>query len=186
MNRLLNTSSITGSAWELIAREHAGAMPLTLREEARAACGRGEPGARGLQRCLLEVRATAHRLDRHRFDDKLLAAVDETELRAMGALERGFHFRLRWRGLPAARRARERESWNNERGVGAGISNMCTREDLDPVRCDVLACNLTDRLPGERAADPRDRCDRLDAHRLLDRLLAGGADIGEPHAVGGQ
>src|SRR5204863_428437 len=132
-----------------------GAMPLTFREEARAACGRGEPGTRGLQRCLLEARAAADRLDRHRFDDEFLAAIDEAEARFVRAFEGGFHLCLRWRGLPAPHGVRQREGRHDERRVSAGISDMRAPEDLDPVLCDTLAFDLADRLLDKCAANTR-------------------------------
>jgi hypothetical protein len=46
---------------------------------------------------------------------------------------------------------------------------------------DFIAC-----VVAEAAPDRRDRRQRRLAERLLERLLAGGADVGEAHAVGGQ
>src|SRR5215470_15876657 len=63
---------------------------------------------------------------------------------------------------------------------------MRAYEHLDLVAGNTLTFDLADRLLSERAANPRKGGDRLGAYRLLDCLLAGCADVGEPHAVGGK
>ena len=61
---------------------------------------------------------------------------------------------------------------------------MRAHEHFDLVRWNALARDLASGLCSERIAEARERSDGLVAHRLLDRLLAGGADIGESHPVG--
>ena len=56
----------------------------------------------------------------------------------------------------------------------------------DLVRRDALASDFTDRVASQPARHAFERLARLVAERLLDRLLANAADIGEPHAVGGE
>ena len=73
--------------------------------------GEGSFAARGLQLLFAEFRAAADRLDRHGFDDELLLAVDEAELRLVRLLEGRLH-----RG--------KRAGLHHQRRVGAGVADM--------------------------------------------------------------
>jgi len=78
---------------KLLADEHRGLVPFPARIKFGPARGGGEGGARRRRHRLGELRAPADRLDRHRFDDQLLAIVDESEPRFVRGLEGGFHLR---------------------------------------------------------------------------------------------
>ena len=61
---------------------------------------------------------------------------------------------------------------------------MRALDHFDLRRRDALARDLGLGFPAELSAGLLHGGERLRAERLLDRLLAGGADVGEPHAVG--
>lgn len=109
----------------------------------------------------------------------------------MGGLEGGFHLRegeaIESRISGAQRRAsgRHGECRHHQRGVGAGVADVRTDEDLDRLRGDALVDDFAPGVLRQSPADARDRCQRRIPERLFDRLLARGADVGEAHAVGG-
>ena len=158
---------------ELVAGEDRGLVPFPVGKEFGLAGGRGELGARGLVRALAELGAAADRLDRHRLDHKLLAAVDEAEARLVRLLEGGFHFG-------------ERARLDDQRRVGAGVADVGADDHLDLAGRHALARDLGLGVLAEPSALALERGKRFCAERLFDRLLAGGADVGQAHAVGGK
>ena len=128
---------------------------------------------RGLVLALAELGAAADRLDRHRLDHQLLGAVDEAEARLVGLLEGGFHFG-------------ERAGFDHQRRVGAGVADMGADDHLDLGGGHALAGDLGLGVLAEPAALALDGGERLGAEIFLDGLLAGGADVGQAHAVGRQ
>ena len=131
----------------------------------------GEPGA------------AADRLDRDGLDDELLALVDEAEARLVGGLERGLYVRQR-DGLACP--AVYREARHHQRRVGAGITDVRAHMHAHGVAGHALADHLVAGLAAEALSRRDDGSERALAERLLDRLLARRANVGEPHAVGGQ
>ena len=63
---------------------------------------------------------------------------------------------------------------------------MCARACTVTASAHALADHLVSRVVAEAAADGGDRRQRRVPEWLFERLLAGGADVGEAHAVGGQ
>src|SRR5271169_4576168 len=78
--------------YKLVARINQRALPFAAREEARAACRRGQLRPRGLARLFPESRAAADRFDRDRLDHERFAAINKAELRLVRALEGALHF----------------------------------------------------------------------------------------------
>ena len=158
---------------QLVAREDGRLVPCAGGEKLRAPRRLRQGRARGLAGALAEFDAAANRFDRHRLDHHLLGPVDEAEACLVRLLEGALHRRR------AARR-------HHQRGVGAGVADMRTHEDLDLARWHALAGDFVARLFSEPRALAFDGGERLGAEHQLDRLLARGADIGEPHAIGRQ
>ena len=106
---------------KLVAGVDRGLVPGAAGEEfacggrARAACRASSCGA------FAELGAAADRLDRHRLDHQLLAAVDEAEARLVRLLEGGFHL---------GKRAR----LDHQRRVGAGVADVGAHDHLDLAR----------------------------------------------------
>jgi len=108
-----------------------------------------------------------------RLDDDLLRLVDEAEARLVGGSE----------GLLHLGEAAER---HDQRGIGSGVTHMGAHMRGDVRCCDALAGDLAAGIGAETLAQIGERRQRGLAERLLDRLLAGRPDVGEPHAVGGE
>ena len=122
---------------------------------------------------LAELGAAADRLDRHRLDHQLLGAVDEAEARLVRLLERGLHLG-------------ERAGLDHQRRVGAGVADVRADDHLDLARGHALAGDLGLGILAEASALALDGGERLGAEVFLDGQLAGGADVGQAHAVGRQ
>ena len=116
-------------------------------------------------------RRAADGLDRHRFDNDRLVAIDKAEAALMGAFERAPH--RRWR--------RER---NLDRRIGARIAELRAAMDLDRLPRDPLPLDLGDGRVGKLVRDGGDPNERVDAQRLVDPLRALGGDVGQSHAIG--
>ena len=171
---------------ERLARIDGGAVPFSAGEEPRAARRRRTLCPRQFSRLLLEDGAAAHGFDRHRLDDQQFLSVDESELRLMRALEAGFHF-LQGHQLHLLLKGRVRfGGFDNQRRVRSRVADVRAHVQRDLVRCDALPGDFLDRGGGQPARHPLQRLARLVAERLLDRLLADAADVGKPHAVGGE
>ena len=158
---------------ELTAGENIGLMPFTRREKICAPRRRRQFSTRALDRLLAELGAAADRLHRHRFHHHLLATIDEAEARLVGFLEGALH---RGQGACAP----------YECSVGPSVADMRAHEDFDLPRRHALAGDFGFHHAAERGADALDGGERLVAEGQFDCLLARGADIGQPHAIGRQ
>src|SRR6185312_15819174 len=105
---------------------------------------------------LPDPRAAANGLDEHRGQYEIAGLVDEAELRAVRRLERRLEARefllavagdgpRAVGGLPVAGpevAAVGREGGNVERGIGAGIAELCGDVDRDRILRDALVTQL--------------------------------------------
>ena len=78
----------------------------------------------------------------------------------------------------------KRSRVDDQRRIGAGISNMRAHMHNDFIFRHTLASNLFDRFARQPPRHRFERGPRFGAERLLDRLLTHAADVGEAHAVG--
>jgi hypothetical protein len=88
------------------------------------------------------------------------------------------------RFFEAALHLRRRARVDDEGSIRTGVTNMRADDQFDLVLGDTLSGDLAHRCLAELCARALDIPKRFRAERKLDCLLARGADIGEPHAVG--
>ena len=170
-----------GGAGEGIAGSHrlapdiAGGVPVAVGIEISGECCfnlRLVAGGEG-KGLLGDVGGRADGLGRDRLDDQRLVAGREAEAGAVGGGEPGLHLGHRGEG-------------DTERGVGAFHLQHRGADGADGVGGEPLALDLGHST----GAQPVEIGGGLEAAALvqqrLDRLLAVGADVGQPHAVGAQ
>src|SRR6185503_21215327 len=75
---------------------------------------------------------------------------------------------------------------DDESSVGPGVANVGPDIRFDLLRSHALPCDLRDHDAPQLTRYACKRRGRFLAQRLLDRLLAHAADVGEPHAIGGE
>src|ERR1700733_2722808 len=139
------------------------------------AAGKKLGAPRPFWRLLLERRAGTDRLDRYRFDHQRLFAIDEAEPRFVRAFEGQFHLRQRHRRAYAL--SRGIVGLNNDRRVGAGVTDMRARVDGNRGSGNALAQDLLRHFGSEFLRNSLKPSATIRAERLLDRLLADTADI---------
>ena len=168
---------------ELVAGKDRGLVPFAAGEELRPPRRFRQGGAGRPAGLLAELGAAADGFHRHGFDHQLFGAVDEAELRLVRVLEGALHLGERCAlDLFAGQRA----GIDHQRRIGPRIADVRAHDHLDLARRDALARDLVACLLADALGGAFQRLQRLGAERLLDRLLASGADIGEAHAVGRQ
>ncbi len=172
----------TDARREMLTEVDAGVVPAALGVEPCPLFRLGCPGVERRFR-LVDVGATADRLDFEGFDDDALAVEDEAELLAVRRLE-GRDHRRRRKQLAAGQGRHRVEDRDRDRGIGSLVAKVGTDEDPDVGVGDALPPHFVDGLCLQR------RLVAGEVERVVDRLHHGAvsrrADVGEAHAIGGQ
>ena len=129
---------------------------------------------------LVRPRAAADRFHRNGFDDEILALVDEAETGAVGRLEMSAHSAQKH----GRRFLRGWIDGHFERRIRAGVAHVSPHVDGHFAGMHALSDDLRAADAPEPVGFAAQIGERGLAERLLERLLARGADIGEAHAIG--